>query len=50
VVDYFTIDNVRNWTNIWLTFAAYALVLAIIFPLVFKYKHQKDELAKELAH
>lgn len=39
VVDSFTVDGVRNWPNIWLTFAGYALVLGIIFPLVFKYKH-----------
>lgn len=41
VVDYFTTEAGRNWTNIWFTFAAYALVLAIIFPFVFKYKHEK---------
>jgi MFS transporter, NHS family, xanthosine permease len=39
VVDYFTINGVRNWQNIWFTFAGYALTLGIIFPLVFKYKH-----------
>lgn len=31
----------KNWHGIWLTFAAYALVIAIIFPFVFKYKHNK---------
>lgn len=36
VVDYFTVDGVKNWQNIWLTFAAYALVLAIVFPLAFR--------------
>nr|MBC7612078.1 nucleoside permease [Pseudopedobacter sp.] len=51
VVDYFTIDGVRNWQNIWFTFAAYALVLAIIFPLVFKYKHQRDkDIVPNLVH
>ena len=39
VVDYFTHDGVRNWQSIWLTFAAYALLLGIVFPLVFKYRH-----------
>lgn len=39
VVDHFTVDGVRNWQSIWFTFAAYALVLGIIFPLVFRYKH-----------
>ncbi len=39
VVDYFTVDGIKNWPNIWFTFAAYSLILGIAFPLVFKYKH-----------
>lgn len=39
VVDYFTINGVKDWRSIWFSFAAYALVLGIIFPLVFKYRH-----------
>ncbi|MBK0381696.1 nucleoside permease [Pedobacter sp. SD-b] len=50
VVDYFTVGEIRNWPDIWLTFAAYALVLAIIFPLVFKYKHQKDDILIKAGH
>ncbi len=41
VVDYFTDSaGVRDWQSIWFTFAGYALVLGLIFPFVFKYKHQ----------
>ena len=37
---YFTLsDQTKNWHGIWLTFAAYALVIAVIFPFVFRYKH-----------
>lgn len=43
VVDYFTIDGIRDWQKIWLTFAGYALVLGIVFPFVFKYKHIPEE-------
>lgn len=43
VVDYFTVDGIRDWQNIWLTFAGYALVLGIVFPFVFKYKHVPEE-------
>jgi len=46
VVDYFTkINSVtneilsRDWQSIWFAFAGYALILGIIFPIVFKYKH-----------
>lgn len=49
VVDYFTVDGIKNWQNIWLSFAGYALVLGILFPLVFRYKHQPDSI-KEVTH
>jgi len=42
VVDHFTVDGIKNWQNIWLSFAGYALVLGILFPLVFRYKHDRD--------
>ena len=32
----------REWTDIWLIFAAYALVIGVLFALVFKYKHQRE--------
>jgi NHS family xanthosine MFS transporter len=44
VVDHFTRDGVRNWQNIWFVFASYALVLGIVFLMVFKYKHQPQTL------
>lgn len=39
-----TAVEIKDWHSIWLAFAAYALVLAIIFPLIFKYKHNKKEM------
>jgi NHS family xanthosine MFS transporter len=41
IIDKFFIlpDHSKNWHGIWLTFAAYALVIACIFPFVFRYKH-----------
>ncbi len=44
VVDHFTVDGVRDWQSIWFSFAGYALVLAIVFPFIFKYKHVKEEI------
>jgi MFS transporter, NHS family, xanthosine permease len=50
VVDHFTTNiagacsGVKDWPSIWFTFAGYALVLAIIFPLVFKYRHNPKDL------
>lgn len=37
---FFTLpDQSKNWHGIWLSFAGYALVIAVIFPFVFRYKH-----------
>jgi len=45
VIDkFFTHDGVRDWHNIWLSFAGYALVIAILFALFFKHKHNPDEV------
>jgi NHS family xanthosine MFS transporter len=44
VVDYFTANGVKDWHSIWLTFAAYALVLGITFPLVFRYHHNETDV------
>jgi MFS transporter, NHS family, xanthosine permease len=40
VVDYFTVGGVKDWHSIWFSFAGYALLLGIVFPLVFRYKHE----------
>ncbi len=39
VVDYFTVGGITDWRSTWFAFAAYALVLAVIFPIAFRYKH-----------
>jgi NHS family xanthosine MFS transporter len=44
VVDHYTVGGVRDWQGIWLTFAGYALALAILFPFVFRYKHDPISL------
>ncbi len=46
VVDHFTNNGIRDWQSIWFTFAGYALVLAIVFPFVFKYKHDPNAIGK----
>ncbi|MBI1768420.1 MAG: nucleoside permease [Bacteroidetes bacterium] len=44
VVDLFTTNGVRDWSSIWFTFSGYALVLGVIFPFVFSYKHNSEKL------
>ncbi len=49
VVDLYTTEAGRDWFSIWMIFAAYALVLAVLFALIFKYKHDPDAIG-EVAH
>jgi MFS transporter, NHS family, xanthosine permease len=47
VIDRFfvSVDGARDWQGIWLSFAGYALVVAVLFLVLFKYKHNPKELA-----
>jgi NHS family xanthosine MFS transporter len=40
---------VKDWHNIWLCFAVYALILAILFAFLFKHKHNPAEIS-EIKH
>ncbi len=42
-------DKVWDWHNIWLAFAGYALVVAILFLFLFKHEHKPDEIG-EIKH
>ena len=42
-------DQSKNWHGIWLSFAGYALAIAIVFPFVFRYKHN-DALKHAIKH
>jgi MFS transporter, NHS family, xanthosine permease len=41
---YFTSAEGKDWHNIWLTFAGYALVIAIAFAVLFKHKHNPKDV------
>jgi NHS family xanthosine MFS transporter len=50
IVDYFTNNaGLKDWQTIWLTFAAYALVVGVLFMILFKHKHKPEEI-KEITH
>ncbi len=36
----------KDWSHIWLAFAIYALVIAILFGIMFKHKHNPEEIAE----
>ncbi len=50
IAKFFTLENGdKMWHEIWLIFAAYALVIAILFGLFFRHKHNPAEVA-EIKH
>jgi NHS family xanthosine MFS transporter len=51
LIDRFFTDeqNNKNWPQIWITFSLYALVVAILFAVLFKHKHNPQEI-KSVAH
>ena len=49
VIDqFFTHAGNRDWHSIWLSFSCYALVIAVLFAIMFKHKH--DPKALETVH
>ena len=45
VIDkFFTHNGSRDWHTIWLSFAIYALIIAIAFAILFKHKHNPEAL------
>jgi NHS family xanthosine MFS transporter len=45
VIDkYYTHNNAKDWHSIWLAFAGYALIITIAFWILFKHKHNTDEV------
>ena len=32
----------KDWHGIWLAFAAYSLVIAVLFAILFRHKHQRE--------
>ena len=43
---FFTQNGIRDWHAIWLAFAVYALFIALAFSILFKHKHQPEEVVK----
>jgi len=41
---YFVSNGIKDWHTIWLSFAIYALIIAIAFAVLFKHKHNPKEL------
>jgi len=46
---YFTQAEGKDWQNIWLAFAIYALIVAVLFSILFKHKHDPKAI-ENIAH
>lgn len=46
---FFTTESGKNWHNIWLSFSIYALIITVLFSILFKHKHNPDSI-KEVNH
>ena len=44
----FVVDKV-SWPNAWFVFTAYSVVVMILFAILFKYKHNPEEVKRQLA-
>jgi NHS family xanthosine MFS transporter len=42
---YTTATGDKQWHGIWLTFAIYALIVAVLFAILFRHKHNPNEVA-----
>ena len=49
IQNYFTHGGLKDWHSIWLTFATYSLVVAILFAVFFKHKHEPTKI-QEIKH
>lgn len=51
IIDKFYVlpNGVWDWHNLWLGFAGYALIVAVLFMFLFKHKHNPDEI-KNVSH
>ncbi len=43
-------EGTKDWHGIWLAFAIYALIIAILFLVLFKHKHYPNLKLDEVKH
>ncbi|MGC8750129.1 nucleoside permease [Hydrotalea sp.] len=39
-------DNSLDWYGIWISFASYAIIIAVLFLLLFRHRHRPEEVAQ----
>ncbi len=48
IIDLFTHNGIKDWPKIWAVFSLYALIIAILFMISFKYKYNREEITAKL--
>jgi MFS transporter, NHS family, xanthosine permease len=43
-------DNTLEWHGIWITFATYSLVVAVLFVFLFRHKHEPEAIQGRPTH
>lgn len=49
IIDLFTYNGIKDWPKIWTVFSLYALTIAILFMISFKYKHNREQIESQLS-
>ena len=44
ILDALTVDGKADWSSFWYIFASYALLIAVLFGFMFKYKHNPNDV------
>ncbi|WP_026309454.1 nucleoside permease [Niabella aurantiaca] len=47
LIQHYTRNELTDWRTVWFIFAFYALVIGMLFALVFRYRHNPEVVAKE---
>ncbi len=47
---FFMVNGAKDWHNIWIAFAVYALIIAILFAIFFKHKQEERAISESNIH
>lgn len=45
---FFTTNGLKDWSSIWFAFAGYAFIVGVLFAILFKHKHNPEEIEKKV--
>ncbi|GAB3009138.1 nucleoside permease [Niabella terrae] len=48
LVEHYTVNGGTHWSEVWYIFSIYALVIAVLFAVCFKYRHRQEAVVTDL--